>query len=294
MVTSKQVQQSQQGEVKAQQTDSSFQFPNLIGEVTAAASDVVIFKLVNRQRRKWIDGICDGVLNPKTGKRERIWLIRGADSIWQSELGELLKDKTFISKNRVSLLFEHGVCRVPKDDELMVEFARRNTKNVGDNRSGSGKWDYYEYNAAHEQKLRLSKEMSKLDLVFKVRDMKEDKMTKLALFLGIMPYDELGQRKGEDGIRTELILRANSNPDEVGKYIDSKEVEIAYMVRRAILDAKIDLTAQEGTALWAGGKGFIGKIPRDRKAYEYLTELAMTNSNEGRQFKEQLETMSVT
>jgi len=40
--------------------------------------------------------------------------------------------------------------------------------------------------------------------------------------------------------------------------------------------------------LWAGGKGFIAKIPVGRKPYEYLTELAMTNSDEGRAFKEGL------
>lgn len=292
MATLKQVQLSQQGESAAQQTtDSSFQFPNLIGEVTAAATDVLIFRLVKKQRRVWIDGVCDGVLNPKTKKRERIWLIRGADSIWQSELTELLKDRDYVSRQRRSLMFEHGVCRVPKDDELMIEFARRNIKNVGDNRSGSGKWDYYEYDAAHEQKRRLEKELSSLKTILAVKDMKSEPMKKLALFLGIMPYDELGQRKEDEGIQLELLLKAKNQPEVVAKYMDSKEVEIAYLVRKAIVEAKIDLTAQEGNALWAAGKGFIGKIPRDRKAYEYLTELAMTNSEEGRTFKQQLETI---
>jgi len=43
--------------------------------------------------------------------------------------------------------------------------------------------------------------------------------------------------------------------------------------------------------IWAGGGGHIGKIPAGRKPVEYLTELAMTNSNEGKQFKQQLETL---
>ncbi len=85
------------------------------------------------------------------------------------------------------------------------------------------------------------------------------------------------------------MIRADTQPDLFGTYVDSKEVEISWMVRKAIIDAKIDLTGQAGTALWAGGKGFIARIPSNRKAYEYLTELAMTNSDEGRTFKEQLE-----
>jgi hypothetical protein len=43
--------------------------------------------------------------------------------------------------------------------------------------------------------------------------------------------------------------------------------------------------------MWAGNGGFIGKIPQHRKPLEYLTELAMTNSQEGKQFKEQLESI---
>jgi hypothetical protein len=89
------------------------------------------------------------------------------------------------------------------------------------------------------------------------------------------------------------MIKADTQPDIFERLVDSKEVEISWLVRRAIIEAKIDLTAQQGTALWASGKGFIAKIPSNKKPYEYLTELAMTNSNEGRQFKEQLETIVI-
>lgn len=291
----KDVQFAMQGEQKTEQVvEQSFNFPNLgNSDTTIVPQKYVIFRLVKKgQRRLRVDGICDGVVNPKTKRRERIWLLRGADSIWQSELTDLLKDKEYVSKNRVSLLFEDGICRVPTDDDRMLEFARANAHNVGKDRTGSGKYDYYEYNAAEEQKLRYDKQLTKINTVLKIKDMADEPMKKLASFLGIVFYDELGQPKGVDGVRTELLMKADSQPDIVNKYIDSKEVEIAFMVKKAIIEAKIDLTGQQGNAIWSDGKGFIAKIPSVRKPYEYLTELAMTNSSEGKAFKEQLEAMN--
>lgn len=257
-----------------------------------AEKHYVIFKSVKKKRgRIHIDGICDAVMNPKTNKRERIWLLNGADSIWQSELLELLKDKEYVKRNRRSLIIEDGVIRIPVTDDRAVEFARANTKNVGENRTGSGKYDYYEYDANQEQKARLAKQMTKIEMVIKAKEMPEEKMRKLASFLGISFVDELGQAKGPEGLRAELMLRADNDPLTFSKYLDSKEVEISYMVRKALIEAKIDLEGQSGNAIWANGKGFIGKIPASRKPLEYLTELAMTNSDEGKSFLQQLQTI---
>ena len=66
-------------------------------------------------------------------------------------------------------------------------------------------------------------------------------------------------------------------------------MEVQYLVRKGIGEAKIDLGGVSGNVTWANGKGYIAKIPANRKPLEYLTELAMTNSDEGRLFKEQLE-----
>lgn len=257
----------------------------------------VIFRLVKKkQRRLWIDGICDNCYNPKTKETERTYLIRGAKSIWQSDLTDLIKDidkpNSYINKNRLSLYFEDGVCRIPVTDKNRVEYARVNTHNVGKSRSGAGKYDFYEYDAHEEQKSRYEKQMQRINLIAKISTIPADKMKKIAVFAGVSMVDELGMPKGEEGMRAELMIKADTQPDFIERLIDSKEVEISWMVKKAIIDAKIDLTAQAGTALWSGGKGFIARIPSTRKAYDYLTELAMTNSDEGRQFKEQLETMT--
>ena len=294
MATLKDVQESQ-GRVKGGKSEQ-FVTPDysvLAPETAEGTKQYVIFRLVKKKKgRIHIDGRCDNVLNPTTKKRERIHLIQGADSIWQSDLLDLLKDKDYLRNNYRMITFENGVYRCRIDDERALEFLRANNKNVGKNRYGNGKWDYYEYDAAEEQKERLKKQMLKIEMVIKAKELSEDKMMKLAAFLGIPFIDELGMPKGPEGIRSELMLRADNDPENFSKYLDSPEVEIAYMVRRAILDAKIDLQSQHGNAIWAGGKGLICKIPADRKPYQYLTELAMTNSEDGRRFKEQLQTFA--
>lgn len=256
----------------------------------------ILFKLVKKKRgRLWMDNCCDNVPNPKNKNiPERIWLLNGAHSIWDSELENILKDKSRYERARRGrdIIFVEGVLRVGSSDKLMIEFMRANIHNVGKRRTGSGKYDYYEYDPEQEQKDRHAKQLMKIEMVLKVKDMDDDKVKKLASFLGVSFVDELGMPKSPSGIRTELMIKADTDPVTFQKHIDSKEVEVAYLVKRAIIDAKIDLQGGNGNAIWSGGKGFIAKIPSNRKSYEYLTELALTNSEEGRNFKQQLEQLN--
>lgn len=286
----KTVQSVMGGTVDAPAKETFFSNSATIAEPQAAQSHVV-FRLTKKKKgRVHIDGVCDNVLNPKTKRRERIWLLNGVDSIWQSDLLDILKDKEYVSRNRRSLIFENGICRLPVQDERAIEFARATTKNVGKVRNSNGKFDFYEYDANEEQKARFEKQKLRIDMVIKAREMPGEKMRKLSSFLGISFVDDIGMPKSDDGIRTELMIKADNFPEQFSKYIDSEEVDVQYMVKKAIIDAKIDLTGQSGNALWANGKGFICKIPTGRKHFEYLTELAMTNSEEGRKFKEELQT----
>lgn len=251
-----------------------------------------IFKLVKKKRgRLNLDNCCDNVTNPKTKSPERIWLFNGARSIWDSELEHILKDKNRYERARVGrdIVFKDGILMVPSSDVLMLEFLRANIHNVGTRRTGSGKYDFYEYDAKQEQQDRMAKQLFKIEMVGKAKDMDEKAAKKLASYFGISAYDEIGQLKTPAGIKTELMIKADNDPVTFAKYVDSKEVEVAYLVKKGILDAKIDTNTGNGIARWANGKGEICKIPQGRKPYEYLTELAMTNSEDGKQFKAQLE-----
>ena len=292
--TLKHVQESQ-GTATAPKEDVVLFEPPITSNVGAAPAqqEYVVFRLVNKKvRRLTLDGICHEVKNPNTGKHETIRLIRGAHSIWTSELTEFLKDKEYVNKNRIGLHFEDGICRIGMHETNKLEFARYNIHNVGKRRNGTGKYDFYEYDAAEEQKLRHEVRMKRIELIQTVSQMAEDKMIKLAMFLGIKPYDdEVGLPRTADGYRTELLILSDKSPEVVSKYLNSAEIEVSYLVRKGIMDAKIDLGGQAGNAIWAGGGGFICKIPSSQKPIQYLTEFAMTNSAEGRAFKEQLQTI---
>jgi len=253
----------------------------------------IIYKLVDTKRkgRVYIDGI-DDVINPKTGRQERIWLLSGANSIWSSELTEILQDKDYVRTNRRSLQFEGGILRVPRWDTLAIEFIT-NCRHFIDNpsrRTGS-KFEFFEHNPQKQAKAALDREMLELDMATEAKVMPIDKAKKLASFFGIVFYDELGMPKADDAIRRELMLFAKRDPQRFKANIDSKEVEISYLIRRCILDAKIDLGGASGNITFANG-GFICKLPLSRKAPEYLLEFAMTNSPEGRSFLDELERIS--
>lgn len=258
----------------------------------------IVFKLVKHKKgRTWLDNCCDNVPNPKKNNvPERIWLLNGAHSIWDSEIENLLKDKDRYNRARRGrdIVFVDGVCRVNNSDALMLEFMRMSKKNVGGKRGGNGSLDFYEYNPKIEQEERHKKQLIKVQMVVKAGELdcsENGYGRKLAAFLGIPMTDpELGIPKSEKEIQTELMLKADSDPSTFQKHIDSKEVEVSWLVRKAIIENKIDLGGDTRNITWANGKGFIAKRPAERKPYEYLAELALTNSDDGRKFYEHLKT----
>ncbi len=252
-----------------------------------------VYRLVNTKRkgRVYIDGL-DEAKNPKTGRVERIYLLTGAHSIWASELEELLKDKDYMRQNRKSLEFNSGVLRVALWDERTIEFIE-NCKHYIDNptrRTGSN-YEFFLYDPEKQQKAALDKEMLEINMAIAANSLDEVKATKLASFLGISPVDNYGFPKSPAGIKQELILFAKRQPLIFQKNLDSKEVEISYLIRKAIYDAKVDVGGYDGNVMWAGGR-VICKLPISRQPLEYLTELALTNSDDGRRFLEELERVS--
>src|SRR6478609_4507891 len=241
----------------------------------APTSDYVIYKLVqtNRNGAVNIDG-CDDVVNPKTGRLERIWLIAGAPSIWSSDpaMIELLKDKSYVGQNRRSLRFESKILRIPTWDTLAIEFANACRHNIGNKlRKTGSKMEFFEYDPEAQSKAALDKEMLEIDMAILARDQKAEIMMKHASFLNISMIDELGRPKTEDGIRREYMLAAKRNPKMFKETVGTQQVEVSWMVKKAILDSKIDLGKHNNTAYFSNG-GAICTIPTNRKPLEYLTE----------------------
>jgi len=252
--------------------------------------EFVVFKLVDntKQGGVHIDGV-DDAMNPETGKVERMRLLAGISSIWLRDQKDVTPD--YVKANQRSLHFPRGarILRISKDDNAL-DFAQRCRHNIGNPKRKSGsKFEFYEYNPKKQQEAALALEMLEIEQAIVASKVEETPMRKHAIFLGINPFDDLGIPKTPDGIRREYIIAAKRNPKRFKDTLNSKEVEIAYLIRKAITDSLIDLGGHGGQVTWAAG-GRITQVPLGRNTQEYLIELAMnTTSAEGRQFLEQLQ-----
>lgn len=254
----------------------------------------VIFKLVDTKKRggTHIPNI-DDVVNPDTGKEERMRLLVGVPDIWVKDQKHL--DADYVRQNAKSLHFPRGtkVLRIPETDAAMLTFARLTRHNVkGVNGWPGSKFGFFEYDAAKEAQTALDKELLELEMAILVKGLTNDQVKKYMTFLKMPMYDQVsGEVKNPDLLKRELMLYAKRQPEQFEKLVKerTKEIDISSLVNNMILDEKIDIGSQPGRAFWAKGGGLIGVIPKGRLAKEYLTELAMTNTEDGRTFLNQLQ-----
>lgn len=259
--------------------------------INGVSSDYVIFKLKGNQKKGvYIDGQ-DDVLNPKTGKTERIRLLTGISTIWMSEQKEV--DKEYVRNNRRSLEFRGRVCRINKMDTAALEFARICNSNAGTkNRIKSTRFEFFEYDPIKQAEEALKKEVLELDMAFKAKEMSPEWIKKYASFIGINLINELAQAKPDSALRQEVMLYAKKNPIVFEKMIaNNKEVEVHWQIKSAILDNKIDITKTPGSAYWGSG-GFITKFVTTINPVKQLTDFAMTATEEGRDFLNKLKSIT--
>lgn len=253
-----------------------------------------IFKLVANTRKGGVHvpGI-DDVINPATGKMERIRLLSGVDTIWVKEQKDITPE--YIRNNMRSLSFVRGtkILRIPEWDTTALEFARITRHNVGSpsNKTGSH-FEFYEYDPAREQEEMFRRESMELEMAILAKEMPAEKMRKHAAFLGIRLIDDLGLPKTDDGLRREYMVYAKRNPDYFQKTKDSKEIDIMWMIKRGILDSKIEIGREPGKIYWSNGGGLIGVMSKQDTPEKYLLNLALTNTQEGEAFRDQLKKIS--
>lgn len=259
-----------------------------------------IFKLVGNSRNGsvYIPNISD-VINPATitdknpkGVVERMRLIAGVPSVWIKDQKDLSPE--YIRNNSRSLQFIRGtrMLRIPDNDSTALEFARLCHFNIGSKSRRTGSpFDFYEYDPAKEEREALEREDFELDMAIEAKQAKPESMRKHAAFLGIALTNSLGLPASDDGIRLEYTRYAKRNPKYFKDTLGSKQVDIGWLVRKAIVDAKIDLGREQGKVYWANGGGMIAVLPKGTEPVRELTDLAMTNTEDGMRFLEQLQTV---
>lgn len=253
--------------------------------------EYIIFRLQNTSRRGevFIDGTTD-CINPKTGKKERARLLKGVGEIWMREQKELEKD--YVIRNRRSLRFINKICRIPITDTAAIEVARIHPGNIdGPNKGRGAKYQFIEWNAKRQEEAQLAKSMQRIKAIQIAAQVPEDQMRKHAIYLNVQLTDDIGELLTPAGIRSNYMLYADQHPENFLKTVNSEEVELGYLVKKAIRDSRIDLHREPNKVYWSDG-GFITAIPVGRSATKFLEDLAITKSPEGIAFKKQLQTYS--
>lgn len=261
-----------------------------VQDSTQDHEEFVIFKLVDNTKSGGVHlSHIDDAYNEKTGKWERMRLLAGEPSIWLSEQKHITPE--YARENARELHFPRGarILRIAKNDNAL-EFLSRCKNNIGNpKRKTGGKHEFYEYNPQKQQQEALKREMFGIEMTIKASQVPEAEMRKHAHFLGVVMFDEFGIPKTQEGIRMEYIMKAKQNPSRFNKTLGSKEVDITFMVRKAISSSLIDTGGHTGNVTWGSG-GFICRVPLGRDTAEYLVELAMNgNSDEGKRFLELLQ-----
>lgn len=278
---------SQQGEVvQTRQQEESFAALN--EAPVATGNTYKIFKLSDTKKngKYHMEGI-DDVWNEKKGRMERIRLLRGFPSIWVEDQKGL--EKSFVEQNRRSLVFDRRVLRVAEYDVEALEFLSLCNANLDNpNRKGTRKITFFQWNPQRTAELERAKRVAKVEAIKYASLASEEEMRKHCNYLGISFVDELGMPKSPEALRNDYELYAEAQPNKFMQSAGSKEVEIAYIVKKALIDNKIDTTTKRGSAYWSGDGGFICKIPSDKKPQNYLVEFAMFPQDESRAFLEQL------
>lgn len=254
-----------------------------------------VFKLVNNTRKGgvYLPNI-DDVLNPETGKVERMRLLSGISSVWLKDQEKLTPE--YVRNNGRSPHFIRGtrLLQVPEHDETMLTFMRLSSHNIGSKSKKAGSpYSFYEYDAALEEKRAFEKEDFEIEMAIKAKGASVEEMKKHASFLGIRMVNEAtGEPKSADGIRREYVMSAKRSPDYFKQTLGTPQIEIAWLVKRAIAESLIEIGREPGKIFWANGGGMIAAIPQGENAQDYLTNLAETNNEEGVRFKEQLKKVS--
>lgn len=274
------------------------------------AATFVVFKLVNKSRGDvyvplFQQNVIRGYGKDEKGVEDKskpvydtIRVLKGVYTIWESEQKDIRMDAKAISKARRSIKFEwmgrDSVARVATEDALALQALRLisfNTEVPGSNKGS--RFAYFEIDTNKQAEIEAKKRQDRRKAVRLAEEQKDiEKIKKHCNYLRIRLFDDYGTLKVEKALRTEYEDYADLNPDKFLVSVGTKEVEIAYLISRAIAEAKIDTSTHAGSAYWATG-GFICKIPGNQKAFDYLLEYAMNPINvEGKAFREQLENIS--
>jgi hypothetical protein len=254
---------------------------------SVTTSGHVIYKLVDTTKKGNYElDLIDDVKARDGMGNERIRVLRGVQSIWQKDQKDIPPE--YIKNNRRKLTFQRGNAIVPKTDHQVIEFMDLFNGNVDNpNPVMARNTKVFKWNPEKQAEEQLKKEEKELEAIFAAKDATDAALRKHASYLGISFVDGLGEPLTPSGLRAAYIRFAKNNSETFMDSLNKRDVEVTYLVKRALQDGKIDTGRGNHSIYWADG-GLIGKLPVSQTAIQYLVSLAMNHSDEGQDFLENL------
>lgn len=286
-------------EEKAKPIDADYIPESKVKGVIASNDDlngVVIFKLV----KKNVGGVyiqpIDYVINPEEPEKglQMIRLLEGVPSIWAKDQKDIPENKA--AKMMRFLEWPKGsrFMTVQKHDTAKLKFMELCCHNrLNPNRTKISKTEFFLYDPEAAAKEKLGAEMKEIEMLMKAQKQPEEKMRKHAFYLGIrLTHDITGAPKSDEAIRMEYLLAAKRNPEEFEKSFDSKEVDVNYKIRELIIDGKLDVSRGDGRIYFGKNGAVACNMPKNENPVTYLTQLYLTNSKEGKEFKQEVDRLA--
>ena len=250
--------------------------------------DIYVFKLLlpSDVKPKVYESLVNEmpVFDPKNNSVRTIRLIRGASSIWMDEQEGFTPQ--YIQRNKQDIVFNNGVLRVPRTNRTLLNFLLNSDDyDKKENRMRNKKARYTLVNTAENESNELKKEEGRLRAInFAMNASVEDMMIH-AQYLGIGMTNEYGEQKTIAKVRVEYANKAGTNPDAFMKSAGTTISKVQFFVKKGLDDGHIDVSTKKGYACWKDG-AVICEIPLGKKAYESITEFAMTKTKEANDFYE--------
>lgn len=257
---------------------------------------ITLFKLVKKNTGGVYIQAIDYVINPEEPEAglQMIRLLKGVPSIWA-------KDQKHIPENRLGKLQEFiewpkgsRFIAVQNHDTAKLKFMELCSHNrLNENRTKETKTEFFKYDPEAASKEKLAIEMKEIEMLMKAQTQPVDKMKRHLFYLGgKLTHDITGAPKSDEALRMEYLLLAKRNASEFEKSFDSKEVDVNYKIRELIIDGKLDIARGDGRVYFGRNGAVACNMPKNENPIPYLTQLYLTNSKEGKEFKQEVDRLA--
>jgi hypothetical protein len=257
--------------------------------------EMYVFKLLtpSGQKPKAYESIVNEmpIFDTASNSVRTIRLIRGASSIWLDEQDGFTPQ--YIQRNKQDIVFNNGFLRVPRTNRTLLNFLLNSDDyDKKENRMRNKRAKFTLVNSTEVEAEELKKEEKRLRAINFAMNASVEDMLIHAEFLGIGMTNEFGEQKTMAKVRVEYANKAGNNPDGFMNSAGTTASKVQYFVKKALADSHIDVTTKKGYAIWAESEAIICEIPFGKKAYEAISEFAMSKTKEGSQFFDRIKTLT--